>query len=167
MKGDAVCQNLPIICDILKGMFLKLNLYSSLDHTFWAACLVGFFSFFRKPNLLVQSHTLFDPACHLCATDVRFTENGTILTVRWSKIIQFRERTLQIPLPKILNCPFCPSTVLLHLALDNSLPSSAVPLFRYHLLGASNAPLTQKQFTGKTSLCFRSHGFPSCKLLRA
>ena len=47
VKGDASVQKLPITPDILKQIFLTLDLHSSLDRTFWATCLVGFFSFFQ------------------------------------------------------------------------------------------------------------------------
>ena len=127
-KGASVCQKFPITIDILKCIFTKLTLTSSFDRTFWAACLVGFFSFFRKSNLLVESHILFDPKCHLCASDVEFTAEGGILTVRWSKVIQFRERVLHIPKPKIIDSPFCPSTALLSLTLDNPARTLNVPL---------------------------------------
>ena len=53
LKGDASVQKLPITFDILKKIFLLLDLHSSFDRTFWAACLVGFLSFFRKSNLLI------------------------------------------------------------------------------------------------------------------
>ena len=46
VKGDTSTQTLPITIDILKQIFLKLDFHSSLDRTFWATCLVGFFSFF-------------------------------------------------------------------------------------------------------------------------
>ena len=50
VKGDNQSQKLPITLDILGKIFLTLNLLSSFDRAFWAACLVGFFSFFRKSN---------------------------------------------------------------------------------------------------------------------
>ena len=153
LKGDASVQKLPITLDILRKIFLVLDLHSSFDRTFWAACLVGFFSFFRKSNLLVPSHILFDPGRSLCANDVQFNDDGVILTVRWSKVIQFRERILHIPLPKIPNSPFCPSTALLHLTLDCPPCSRPVPLFRYSWAGASNVPLTQTKFTEKLHAC--------------
>ena len=130
LKGNASLQKLPITLDILKHVFLVLDLHSSFDRAFWAACLVGFFSFFRKSNLLIPSHLLFDPGRNLCANDVQFTDEGVILTVRWSKVIQFKERVLHIPLPKIPNSPFCPSTALLQLTLENPPCSRPVPLFR-------------------------------------
>ena len=119
LKGDNVSQKLPITLNILRKIFLCLNLHSSFDRAFWTACLVGFFSFFCKSNLLVQSHILFDPRKHLCADDVWFTPDGAILTVCWSKVIQFQEKVLHIPVPKIRNSPFCPSTALLRMSFEN------------------------------------------------
>ena len=163
LKGDASLQKLPITLDILKHVFLVLDLHSSFDPAFWAACLVGFFSFFRKSNLLIPSHLLFDPGQNLCANDVQFTDEGVILTVRWSKVIQFKERVLHIPLPKIPNSPFCPSTALLQLTLENFPCSRSGPLFRYSWLGASNVPLTQCQFTGKLQACSGAIGLDASK----
>lgn len=149
IKGDASVQKLPITIDILRQLFITLNLECAFDRTFWAACLVGFFSFFRKSNLLVPSHVLFDPDRNLCANDLTFTLDSAILTVRWSKVIQFKERVLHIPLPKINNSPFCPSTALLRLTLENPACPQPTSLFRYTWMGASNVPLTHDQFTKK------------------
>lgn len=121
-----------------------MNLLSSFDRAFWAACLVGFFSFFRKSNLLVPSHMLFDPKRHICASDVQFTPDGAILTVRWSKVIQFRERVLHIPLPKIIDSPFCPSNALLRVTLEKPQCSTPIPLIRYCSAGATRVPLPIK-----------------------
>ena len=163
LKGDASIQKLPITLDILKKIFQILDLNSSFDRTFWTACLVGFFSFFRKSNLLIPSHLLFDPTRNLCASDVSFTNDGVILSVRWSKVIQFKERILQIPLPKIPNSPFCPSTALLRLTLECPSFPLPVPLFRYSWLGASNVPLTQNQFMDKLHSCLGAIGLDTSK----
>ena len=47
-KGDSTSQKLPITADILYGILQLLNLDKPFDLVFWATCLVGFFSFFRK-----------------------------------------------------------------------------------------------------------------------
>ena len=159
VKGDISLQKLPITLDILQSIFTKLNLLCSLDRTFWAACLVAFYSFFRKSNLLIPSVELFDPTRHLCASDVQFTQDGVILTVRWSKVIQFRERTLHIPLPRIPNSVFCPSNALLGLFLECPAPAYPAPLFRYKE-GSGILPLNQTQFTSKLHECLQSLGFP-------
>ena len=161
-KGDSSTQKLPITLDILCAIFSKLNVQSCLDRTFWAACLVAFFSFFRKSNLLIPSVGQFDPLRHLCASDVQFTPQGVVLTVRWSKVIQFRERALHIPLPRIPKSVFCPSTALLCLNLDCPAPSPQTPLFRY-VKGSVLLPLTQPEFTSKLRGILQSLGIPATK----
>lgn len=163
VKGDASVQKLPITPDILRHMFITLNLHSSFDRTFWATCLVGFFSFFRKSNLLIPSHLLFDPRRHLCANDVQFYSDSAVLTVRWSKVIQFQERILHIPLPRIPDSPLCPSSALLRLTLESPPCTRPTPLFRYTWLGAANVPLTQKQFTEKLQACLNRIGLDSSR----
>lgn len=144
-KGDATSQKLPITRDILQGILRLLNLDRSFDVTFWATCLVGFFSFFRKSNLLVQSWGQFDPQKHLCCSDVRFCESGVILSVRWSKTIQFRQRILEIPLPRIPGSPFCPSSALL-LCLRLLPPVQGPrPLFCY-MSSSGLRPITHAEF---------------------
>ena len=64
-KGDGVSQKLPITDVILHGILAVLNFNTPFDVCFWAACLVAFFSFFRKSNLLVPSAPQF--MCIRCA----------------------------------------------------------------------------------------------------
>ena len=162
VKGDASKQKLPITLDILGKILTKLNLFCSLDRAFWAACLVAFFSFFRKSNLLIPGVDVFDPKCHLCASDAKFTSEGVILSVRWSKVIQFRERTLQIPLPRIPNSGFCPSNALLGMFLECPPPATPVPLFRY-VQNSKWLPLTQALFSRRLHEVLQLLGFPSDK----
>lgn len=162
VKGNTVTQKLPITIDILTGILTKLNLQLSLDRCFWAACLVAFFSFFRKSNLLIQSRTSFDPTRHLCVSDIEFTTQGVVLTVRWSKVIQFRERHLFIPLPHIPNSVFCPSSALLLLTLECPAAPTPAPLFRYKDQSATSA-LTQSAFTLKLRHCLTALGYPADK----
>ena len=44
--GVSIKQKLPITVDILRRMFTLVDLSCPLDVTFWASCLVAFFSFF-------------------------------------------------------------------------------------------------------------------------
>ena len=108
VKDNSVSQKLPITIDILRGILTRLNLCLSFDRCFWAACLVAFFSFFHKSNLLVQSPQLFDPCRHNCSSDAQFTTQGVVLTVRWSKVIQFRERYLRSRYPTFQTQCFVP-----------------------------------------------------------
>ena len=112
LKGELPDQKLPVDQNILCKIHSCLNPFNSLDMTFWAVCLVAFFSFVRMGNLLLSSASSFDPATHLCFSDITFTKWGTLLILRWSKTIQFRERLLQVPLPKVSKSPLCPTTAL-------------------------------------------------------
>ena len=49
--GTAHKQKLPITPAILRQLFKQIDFTLPLEVTFWAACLVAFFSFFRKSNL--------------------------------------------------------------------------------------------------------------------
>ena len=119
--GAAQKQKLPITPQILLSLFPLIDFSSSFDVTFWAACLVAFFSFFRRSNLLVKSLSSFDPHPHLCRRDASFSSEGVTLEDRWSKTIQYRERVLYVPLPRIPNSPLCSSqALLLSLRLPNS-----------------------------------------------
>lgn len=160
VKGDSVKQKLPMTLELLSRIFLFLNLSSPCDRVFWAVCVVGFFSFFRKSNLLIPSPELFDPTRHLCATDVQFTAEGAVLSVRWSKVIQFQQRLLRIPLPKIPNSHFCPSSALLCIHLDIPHQSAPCPLFSYRTSDHSVVPLTIASFTRKLQSCMIALGIP-------
>ena len=160
VKGDASQQKLPITLDILRKIFSQLDLHCSLDRVFWAACLVAFYSFFRKSNLLIPSIDVFDPNKHLCASDASFTPEGVVLSVRWSKVIQFRERTLQIPLPRIPNSAFCPSNAILGMLLECPKIKDPVPLFQY-VENSSCLPLTQAVFSKRLHDVLMRSGFPS------
>ena len=160
VKGDSCTQNLPITLELLRSIFLHINLHASLDRAFWAACHVGFFSFFRKSNLLIQSPESFDPSKYLCAHDVEFTPEGVILSVRWSKFIQYRERILHIPLPKIKNSPFCPCTSLLGLSSECPAAGTPVPLFRFLAPDGSLQVLSQSIFIRKLKSCLSAIDVP-------
>ena len=160
VKGDKSIQKLPITLDILSMIACKLDMSSSFDRIFWTTCVVGFYSIFWKSNLLVQSIGSFDPNRHLCASDVEFQSDGAVLTVRWSKVIQFRERTLRIPLSRLKHPLFCPSKALLGLCLSCPTGNSLAPLVRYIDNGLP-VVLTQAKFVSKLRQSLSELGFPA------
>lgn len=161
-KGDSTKQKLPITTNVLLGILTVLDFSRPFDLTFWAACLVAFFSFFRKSNLLVPSIEKFEPSKHLCAADVRLCDTGAIISVRWSKSIQFRQKILQVPLPRISGSPFCPSQALL-LVLHN-LPRQSIPspLFCY-ASPSGPKPITHNAFVSHLRLCLSKIGLDPSK----
>jgi len=103
--GAAHRRKLPITLAILRQLFKQIDFTLPLEITFWAACLIASFSFFRKSNLLVKSIRCFDSNLHLCRRDAKFSEDGVTLAGRWSKTVQYRRRVLHIPLPRIPGSP--------------------------------------------------------------
>lgn len=110
--GNAPLQKLPITLDILRGIYGLLNLNCSVDASFWAICLVAFFGMFRKSHLLSTSSGSFDPNRQFTKADFRFFPWGVLVRVRWSKTIQFREKEVFVPLPRVPGSPFCPVTAI-------------------------------------------------------
>ena len=58
--------------------------------------------------MLPLSNKTFDPNKQFQFSDFRLFTWGVLLTVRWSKTIQFRERVVVIPLPRVPGSPLCP-----------------------------------------------------------
>ena len=86
----------------------------SFDSSFWAICLVALYSLFCKSHLLLMSAQKFDSSKQLTKSDFKFFPWGTLITIRWSKTIQFRERVVDIPLPCIPGSKLCPTTAVIH-----------------------------------------------------
>ena len=161
-KGDSTRQKLPITPDILFGILSVLDLNLPFDVTFWAACVVGFFSFFRKSNLLVPALDKFDPSKHLCRSDVQLGSTGAVIAVRWSKTIQFKQKVLYIPLPRITTSPCCPTTALLLTLARLPKTHTPVPLFCYPSPSGSKA-ITHSSFVSYLKLCLSKLGLDPSK----
>ena len=114
LHGNVVRQKLPITPDILHRLHGELDFTNSLDATFWAACVIAFFPFFRKSNLLIPSASSFEPLKHLRMGDIRVYNWGLLLLVRWSKTIQYRNRTLLVPVPRIKHSKLCPNKAIVN-----------------------------------------------------
>ena len=98
---------LPMTTDILVRIHGFLNLMDSKHASFWAICLVSFFGLFRKSHLLPASVSEFSPLTFLTRSDFSFSGSSVFIRVRWSKTIQFGQRTVTIPLvaSSSLLCP--------------------------------------------------------------
>lgn len=129
LLGDASSPKLPITPHILLAIRSHLTFSNTFEVAFWAVCLVAFYSFFRKSNLLPQTQSSFSPTRQLSKENISFTPDGAVLQVSWSKTIQYQDRILQIPLPFIPGSKLCPSTAL-WLSCRQGLPSNSSP-FQY------------------------------------
>lgn len=115
MNSTAVRQKLPITPATLTRFFELLSTFTTtLDSVFWDACLVAFFSVFRKSNLLVPSAAAFDPHKFLRWRDVLLYKWGLMLVVLWSKTVQYRNQTLLVPVPKVEHSNLFPLIAVVH-----------------------------------------------------
>lgn len=114
VAGTPPSQKLPITPALLTRIHSTLDFTSSFDSSFWAICLVAFFGMFRKSHLLPTSSNSFDHTKQLTKTDFNINSWGFLITIRWSKTIQFRERVVQIPIPCIPYSVLCPTTATTH-----------------------------------------------------
>ena len=74
----------------------------------WAVCLVSFYGMLHKHHLLPGSCHTFHPSQQLVRSDFQIFPWGALVTIWWSKTIQFREQVVQILLPLIPDSPLCP-----------------------------------------------------------
>ena len=81
LHSNVVRQKFLITPDILHKLHGQLDLNNSLDATFWATCVIAFFSFFQKSNLLIASANSFEPLKHLRMCDIRVYNWGLMLAV--------------------------------------------------------------------------------------
>ena len=88
-------------------------------------CLVAFHGFFSKSHLLPLSPAKYDPQKQFSRSDFKFLSWGALVKIKWSKTIQFRERTIHIPLPYISQSPLCPVTSISHaMSFTSSVPQT-------------------------------------------
>ena len=94
--GDSPRRKLPLTPDMLHRI---ISICDPLeDSGFIAAMLVGFFAMLRKSNLVPAKNSTSISDKHLKRGSFSFTDFGVLLSIQETKTIQFKTRTLDIPL---------------------------------------------------------------------
>ena len=114
IMGTKSRQKHSITVNLLWCMRTVLDLSIPTQAALWCLFLVAFFSFLRKSSLTTSSGRAFNPSKHLTLNDIKFSRNGAVLRIHWSKTLQHREGILLIPLPIIPNSDLCPVTAVHH-----------------------------------------------------
>lgn len=102
------------------------------DLSFWAACLIAFFGLLRPGNFLSQG-PICVPDRDLCIQNISPHAKGFLLSLNWTKTLQFREHQLQVTLPDLHGHPLCPASALcslFRLLFANPLTSDTSPLLQ-------------------------------------
>ena len=143
--GHVVQRANPITPDMWVKMFDKVDFCDVKQLVVWVAILLGFYSFFRKSNLVPDTSKTFDPWKQLCCKNIYRWAYMYVLRVFWAKNIQFRKRELIIPLvpnPDKRICPvFWLSYMLIVVPASADDPALSVPA------GDSNIALSYNQLT--------------------
>ena len=76
----------------------------------WAAILFMFFSFFRKSNVMPDIVRDFDCSKHVTLSSIVCNDDMSMMmvTVTWSKTIQYQQRKLYIPISSVPDSQLCP-----------------------------------------------------------
>ena len=130
--GDRPHRKTPLTPQLLLQFLSWLDLSGLADCALWAAMLLAFYGLLRIGSMLCGSLQC-DNSRHVTLADVQLHCEGIHITVRVTKTIQFAERTLVIPLPRVPGHVLCPSKALtLYLqraTLPRPLGESPLPLF--------------------------------------
>lgn len=94
--------------EILMRMYSYLDIKNPVDVVYWCLFLFAFFLFARKSNLVPDSVKDLKNKRFLLRGDVQIFDNILIVTMRWSKTIQFGQRVLKTPLIEIPHSVLCP-----------------------------------------------------------
>ena len=108
-----VKQAAPITPEILLKMYEQMNMKKSTNVVLWCLFLFAFFLFARKSNLVPTKLKDVKSSKFLLRQDVTFKGGNLLITIKWSKTIQFGDRILVTPLIKIPDSPLCPVTAYL------------------------------------------------------
>ena len=128
IKGDFVNQKLPITKCILQNMYSVLDLSVSQNCTFWAACLIAFYGMLRKSSLFPSN-----PRLNLLLQRYAVKSWGIVLTLNYSKTIQFQEREVYVTLPWNPDEHLCPGHHILKSTHRAGCSSGADFLFSFTL----------------------------------
>lgn len=152
--GDRVSRKIPLTPAHLLLILKKLDLECPTQCNIWAFALVMFFGMLRRANVLSSNQISFDPSKHLRRRDLLFFPWGIKLVIRWSKTIQFKQRTLELPMIRIPNHPLCPVQAVTLAFKQTSGASPDGPAF----MTRENKPLKATTFIATIQKALSAHG---------
>ena len=135
--GSNVVKKSPVSPILLLKLRALIRWDNSLDRAIWAACLLMFYGLLRKSNVFPPSAAGFKVGKHLARGDLSVAQRphppGLILTLRWSKTLQFRDRAVTCPLPWLGSHPLCPVSAILTACEGAPQREPATPLLWYNV----------------------------------
>lgn len=148
--GHVIHQKLPITPEILNQIYHVVDFDVPDQYATWCAILLGFYSMMRKSNLVVPSLSKWSIDKTLTRDKLVFTEFGLIIHVTWSKVMQNKNSSVQIPISCVHQSVLCPVKWIRRFTAAFPAPPK-FPLFTYKT-SKSLIPLTYHKFTSNLKL---------------
>lgn len=132
MKDAISHQKLPITVDIMRMIRETLDMGSMEDVCFWAASTLSFYCLLRKGNVAAEKALSADEKDEqkeesyvLKRRDITKDKEGQMWAeLHGSKTIQFGQRTVILPVPRIKNSSVCPAAAMdLYLLVTDGRPA--------------------------------------------
>ena len=109
----------------------------------------------RCSNVMVPSHTKFDGSKHLRRQDILFFPWGILIHIHWSKVIQFKSRTFDVPLPRLHGNILCPVNELCNYIRLSCGALASGPAFIY-ISNSECKNISAELFIGRERECLTS-----------
>ena len=159
LKGDSVVHKQPVTPSLLRQLHGILQFNNPLHACVWSAALTMFFALLRRSSVLPAQRRRDPGADCVCflRRDVQFHPWGMMLVLRRTKTIQFKERSLQIPIPAKAGSILCPVQALFYaMQLNTSVPDTG-----YLYVLPNGQPVTIADFVTQFRHCLTTLGLPA------
>ena len=153
-KKAATRPKLLITPTVLNNIRRQLTLTNS----FHVAFLAAFYSFLGKQicfHLHKKNSMNILTSVEDCDLHVHLLSWGVVMVVRWNKTIQFKQRTLLIPLLRVNDSPLCPLIALANAYAITREAGPYDPALMYRQ-GTNLVMLTYNKFLKKLQLTLKS-----------
>ena len=139
---------LPITPDLLLKIYQHLNIEEPYYRAICCSFLFAFFLMARKSRIIPFSITKFDKTKHLCRKDFVLHNNCLLVTIKYSKTIQFGERLVTLPLLPLHGS--CLSPIQNYLRLCKLIPTKPEAHFTY----SNGSDINTVTFSSFTSVLY-------------
>lgn len=143
--GAEVKQAPPMTVNLMRRIFLLLDVQKLDDLVFWLMLVAGARGLFRKSNLCEKGYAI-------CVRDVEFCDWGVVLSVRKSKTITFGERVFKAPFARIYCSCFCFDYYLRMFFSSVKITDDTTHLFS-RIRSGKLIPATYAWFSGRLRNC--------------
>lgn len=131
VKGTTPAYRLPLSIIQIRDILRHLNLSNFADLQFCCIMLACFFGLLRISSVTCAKASNWIPNKTLLRKHLSFDVKGCTLTFHWSKTIQYRQRSLLVPLPFLNDHTVCPARAIMRFAMLTRNLSPDTPAFAY------------------------------------